>query len=73
MEINPPDCGAKALTGSSVNIHFHGTNTAPKCHQDEVIHTLVNSGQSFLYAESPIGPIDNPQFAYSTTLRTHEQ
>ncbi len=42
-------CGAPNVTSSSVNIHFHGTNTAPVCHQDEVIHTIINSGQTFRY------------------------
>jgi FtsP/CotA-like multicopper oxidase with cupredoxin domain len=49
MQINPPNCGATEMTGSSVNIHFHGTNTSPICHQDQVIHTVVNSGQTFRY------------------------
>ena len=31
------------------NIHFHGTNVAPVCGQDEVVHTLVQPGQSFDY------------------------
>ncbi len=42
-------CGAAAMDASSVNIHYHGTNTSPTCHQDEVIYTLINSGQSFTY------------------------
>ena len=42
-------CGAVIMDSSSVNIHYHGTNTPPSCHQDEVIHTLVNSGDSFQY------------------------
>jgi len=42
-------CGALVMTGSSANIHYHGTNTPPVCHQDEVITTLVNAGQSFQY------------------------
>ncbi len=42
-------CGSASMTVTSVNMHFHGTNTAPTCHSDEVIHTLVNSGQSFTY------------------------
>jgi FtsP/CotA-like multicopper oxidase with cupredoxin domain len=42
-------CGDATMTVTSVNMHFHGTNTAPKCHSDEVIHTLVNSGQTFTY------------------------
>jgi FtsP/CotA-like multicopper oxidase with cupredoxin domain len=37
------------MTASSVNVHYHGTNTAPTCHQDEVIHTLVNPGETFEY------------------------
>lgn len=37
-------CGATTMDDSSVNIHYHGTNTPPTCHQDEVIHTLINSG-----------------------------
>ena len=42
-------CGSPAMTLTSVNMHFHGTNTSPKCHSDEVIRTLVNSGQTFTY------------------------
>ncbi len=42
-------CGAKIMTPTSTNIHFHGVNTSPRCHSDEVIHTLVNSGQTFNY------------------------
>ncbi len=42
-------CGAMDMTSSSVNIHYHGTNTPPICHQDEVIRTVINSGQTFRY------------------------
>jgi FtsP/CotA-like multicopper oxidase with cupredoxin domain len=42
-------CGAARATPSSVNMHFHGTNTSPACHADGVIHTIVNSGQTFSY------------------------
>lgn len=42
-------CGAAMMTSSSVNIHYHGTNTPPTCHQDEAIHTIVNSGETFQY------------------------
>jgi FtsP/CotA-like multicopper oxidase with cupredoxin domain len=37
------------MTAASVNLHYHGTNTPPVCHQDEVIHTLINSGETFQY------------------------
>jgi len=43
-------CNDATMTAASVNMHFHGTNVAPKCHSDEVIHTLINSGETFTYA-----------------------
>lgn len=42
-------CGAANMTSSSVNVHYHGTNVPPVCHQDEVIHTIINSGETFHY------------------------
>jgi FtsP/CotA-like multicopper oxidase with cupredoxin domain len=45
----PGDCASKAMDDTSVNIHYHGTNTPPTCHQDEVITTVVNSGDSYDY------------------------
>jgi FtsP/CotA-like multicopper oxidase with cupredoxin domain len=44
------------------NIHFHGTNIAPVCGQDEVIHTLVQPGQSFDYNVKI--PVDEPPGLY---------
>jgi FtsP/CotA-like multicopper oxidase with cupredoxin domain len=66
MDVTPADdssakrCGASTMTNSSVNVHYHGTNVSPTCHSDEVIHTLINSGQSFEYrikfpADEPAG------------------
>jgi FtsP/CotA-like multicopper oxidase with cupredoxin domain len=50
MSIPSPNyCGDIVMTGSSVNIHYHGTNTSPTCGQDEVVHTIINSGQTFQY------------------------
>jgi FtsP/CotA-like multicopper oxidase with cupredoxin domain len=46
---SPNACGDIVMTESSVNIHYHGTNTSPTCGQDEVVHTIVNSGQTFQY------------------------
>ncbi len=43
------DCGGMVMTDTSTNLHYHGTNTPPTCHQDEVIKTLVNAGESFQY------------------------
>src|SRR5258708_29104178 len=49
MSLNPPNCGATKMGNSSLNIHYHGTNTSPTCHQDEVIKTIINSGETFQY------------------------
>lgn len=51
MMIDPPNCGpgGNQMTKSSLNIHYHGTNTSPTCHSDDVIKTLINSGQTFQY------------------------
>jgi FtsP/CotA-like multicopper oxidase with cupredoxin domain len=38
-----------AMSASATNIHFHGTNAAPVCGQDEVVRTLVAPGESFDY------------------------
>ena len=43
-------CGDKTTTVTSVNVHYHGTNTSPACHRDEAIHTVINSGQTFQYS-----------------------
>jgi FtsP/CotA-like multicopper oxidase with cupredoxin domain len=37
------DCNGE-MTSSSTNVHFHGMNVPPKCHQDETIFTLINPG-----------------------------
>ena len=43
-------CGSSGpMSPASVNVHFHGTNTPPICHQDEVIRTLINQGETFEY------------------------
>jgi FtsP/CotA-like multicopper oxidase with cupredoxin domain len=60
---NPPNCGDLVfenqgpfnnaqgfpMTGGSTNIHYHGTNVSPACHQDNVTKTLVNPGRTFEY------------------------
>ena len=48
---NPSNrCGDMTMTITSLNVHYHGTNTSPTCHSDEVIHTIINSGESFQYS-----------------------
>lgn len=55
-------CADTTMTDTSVNLHFHGTNVSPKCGSDEVIHTLVNSGDSFQYTIK--FPADEPPGLY---------
>lgn len=56
-------CGvAKHIDASSTNIHFHGTNTPPTCGSDEVINTVINSGESFTYSLQI--PTDEPAGIY---------
>ena len=55
-------CGDATMTITSLNVHYHGTNTAPQCHSDEVIHTIINSGESFQY--SIHFPSDEPPGLY---------
>jgi FtsP/CotA-like multicopper oxidase with cupredoxin domain len=56
-----PNCGASTqltqnpansngMTGGSMNIHYHGTNTSPACGSDNVVKTLINPGQTFSYS-----------------------
>ena len=51
MTLDAPNCGpgGTQMTDSSLNIHYHGTNTSPTCHSDEVIKTIINYGQTFQY------------------------
>ncbi len=60
--LNPPNCGNPQPTRSSINIHYHGTNTSPACHQDNVIKTVINSGETFQY--NLAFPLDEPSGLY---------
>jgi hypothetical protein len=33
-------------TINSTNVHFHGLNIPPLCHQDDVINTLIQPGSA---------------------------
>ena len=51
-------CNATEVLPSSSNIHFHGLNVAPVCHQDEVVKTLIQSG--------------DPPFQYNITIPAND-
>jgi FtsP/CotA-like multicopper oxidase with cupredoxin domain len=50
VELNTSNSSGFTMTGGSMNIHYHGTNTSPACHGDNVVKTLVNPGSTFSYS-----------------------
>jgi FtsP/CotA-like multicopper oxidase with cupredoxin domain len=48
--LNPDTTGLNPMTGGSMNIHYHGTNTSPACGGDNVVKTLINPGSTFSYS-----------------------
>jgi FtsP/CotA-like multicopper oxidase with cupredoxin domain len=60
--LKPPNCGDAQPTKSSINIHYHGTNTSPACHRDNIIKTVINSGETFQY--NVAFPLDEPSGLY---------
>jgi FtsP/CotA-like multicopper oxidase with cupredoxin domain len=39
-------CTSGAVTATSTNLHFHGLTVPPTCHEDDVLKTAVNPGDS---------------------------
>ena len=37
-----PSTPAFGMTAGSMNIHYHGTNTSPRCGEDNVVKTIIN-------------------------------
>jgi FtsP/CotA-like multicopper oxidase with cupredoxin domain len=57
----PGSCGSSGtVTPSSTNLHFHGLNIPPVCHQDEVIHTLIQPGDAAFEYRFKIPPDEPP-------------
>ncbi len=54
------DCNGGMILPSTTNMHFHGMNIAPVCHQDDVIYTLIQSGDPPFPYSFQIPPNDNP-------------
>ena len=44
----------------STNIHFHGLNIAPVCHQDDVINTIIQSGDPAFQYNFQVPSNDSP-------------
>jgi FtsP/CotA-like multicopper oxidase with cupredoxin domain len=56
------DCASGPMGQSATNLHFHGMNVAPTCHQDDVVHTLIQSAGTFDYIVQI--PADEPPGLY---------
>jgi FtsP/CotA-like multicopper oxidase with cupredoxin domain len=54
------DCNGGMLMGGSTNMHFHGLNIAPVCHQDDVVYTLIQSGDPPFQYNFQVPANDNP-------------
>jgi FtsP/CotA-like multicopper oxidase with cupredoxin domain len=62
MPIASP-CASAQMTALSTNLHFHGTTVPPVCHQDDVLHTLIQPGDSPFEYRLRI-PADEPPGLY---------
>ena len=57
-------CGdGGAMRVDATNVHYHGMNVPPKCHQDDVIHTLIQPGTAGFKYKIPI-PATQPPGLY---------
>lgn len=54
------DCNGGMILPSTTNVHFHGLNVPPICHQDDVIYTLIQSGDPPFPYDIQIPANDNP-------------
>jgi FtsP/CotA-like multicopper oxidase with cupredoxin domain len=56
-----PTCGDGGVaTISSTNVHFHGMNVPPVCHQDDVINTVIQPGTPGFQFNVHIPPAQPP-------------
>jgi FtsP/CotA-like multicopper oxidase with cupredoxin domain len=53
-------CSGGSMTSSSTNIHFHGMNIPPTCHQDDVIKTTIQPGDPVFQYNIQIPQNDPP-------------
>ena len=67
MKMSAPTGKACADGGSAslqaTNVHFHGMNVSPNCHQDDILTTLIQPGTPGFQYKIPI-PADEPPGLY---------
>ncbi len=54
------DCNGGTINPGTTNVHYHGMNVPPICHQDDVIYTLIQPGDPPFPYSIQIPPNDNP-------------
>lgn len=62
METVKTSCGESVVLDSSLNLHFHGTLVSPACQSDDVVDTVINSGDTFQFNIKV--PTDEPPGLY---------
>jgi FtsP/CotA-like multicopper oxidase with cupredoxin domain len=62
LETLKTQCGESVVFDSSLNVHFHGTLVSPACTSDDVVDTVINSGDTFQYSIQ--FPANEPPGAY---------
>jgi FtsP/CotA-like multicopper oxidase with cupredoxin domain len=65
-------CAGLAATPGVTNIHFHGLDVAPVCHQDDTLHTFVEPGAPPFEYQLRI-PKDHPPGMYWYHPHVHGQ
>jgi FtsP/CotA-like multicopper oxidase with cupredoxin domain len=45
-ELNQDPCSSGLMSATSTNLHFHGLTIPPVCHQDEVVSTSIQPGDT---------------------------
>src|SRR5262249_12600651 len=61
MPMDAQVCGSGGeMTISSTKVHFHGLNVPPKCHQDDVINTVIQPGDPAFPFRLQIPPNEPP-------------
>jgi len=53
-------CNGGTITENSTNLHFHGLNIPPVCHQDDVINTLIQPTDPPFQYQIRIPPMNRP-------------
>jgi FtsP/CotA-like multicopper oxidase with cupredoxin domain len=63
VDVADNSCGTVVMNATSTNLHFHGLTVPPTCHQDDVLHTSIQSTDAPFEYRIPIPP-DQPPGLY---------